>query len=111
MVASTASPAATKASSTSSGTAKIDFNALFPAGPGRDLVLESCMGCHSVAPILVARKTKSEWDTTAGNHREIVSRLSDAEYKQIFDYLTATFNPTKPPIDLPPELLRGFTNY
>jgi hypothetical protein len=69
------------------------------------------MGCHSIAPILVARKNDGEWESTAGNHRELVSRLPDADYKQLFDYLKANFNPTKPPMELPPELLRGFTNY
>ncbi len=101
-----ASPTTDSASET-----KINLNEYFPPGPGRDLTLESCMGCHSVAPIVIARKTKGEWDSNAVEHRGNVSRLSDAEYKQIYDYLTATFYPGKPVPKLPPELLRGFTNY
>lgn len=90
---------------------KVNINDYFPPGAGRELVLESCMGCHSVAPLIIARKTKGEWDSNAVEHRGNVSRLSDAEYKQIYEYLAANFYPGKPVPKLPPELLRGFTNY
>ena len=91
--------------------AKVNITDYFPPGAGRELTLESCMGCHSVAPLIIARKTKGEWDSNAVEHRGNVSRLSDAEYKLIYDYLTVNFYPGKPVPKLPPELLRGFTNY
>lgn len=109
--ATTAPTQAAQPKSTAAIKGKINFNDYFPAGPGRDLVLESCMGCHSIAPILVLRKTRGEWEATAENHREYVSRLADAEYKSIFEYLIANFHPGKPVPELPPELLTGFTNY
>ena len=90
---------------------KLDMNVLFPPGKGRDLVLDNCMNCHSMAPIVVAQKTRGEWEQLGASHRGTTARLSDEQYKQLLEYLIATFNPSHPVPQLPEELLSGWTNY
>jgi hypothetical protein len=95
----------------SSGKPKVNMDELFPPGPGRQLVLDSCMNCHSMAPIVVSQKSKAEWNQLAIVHRDKVSRLSDEDFDQLMGYLIATFNPSHPVPQLPEELLSGWTNY
>ncbi len=84
---------------------------LFPQGPGRDLVLDNCMNCHSMAPIVMAQKTKGEWNQLAIVHRDKVSRLTDDDFNQLLGYLIANFGPDHKVPQLPDELLSGYTNY
>ncbi len=45
----------------SSGEPKqLDQNVLIPPGDGRNLVMENCMSCHSIAPTLVSAKIAGE---------------------------------------------------
>lgn len=110
----TAAPTqAAKATTAPSGGSKpkVNMDELFPPGPGRQLVLDSCMNCHSMAPIVVSQKSKAEWNQLAIVHRDKVSRLSDEDFDQLMGYLIATFNPSHPVPQLPEELLSGWTNY
>lgn len=100
---STAKPAAKKVA--------VNMNELFPPGKGRDLVLDNCMSCHSMAPIVVAQKTRGEWQQLGASHRDAAARLNDEQYNQLLEYLIATFNPSHPVPQLPEELLSGWTNY
>ena len=90
---------------------KVNMNELFPPGKGRELVLDNCMSCHSMAPTVVAQKTRFEWKQFGSSHREACAKLSDEQYNQLLEYLVATFNPTRPVPQLPEELLSGWTNY
>jgi len=90
---------------------KLDMNVLFPPGKGRDLVLDNCMNCHSMAPIVVSQKTRGEWEQLGASHRGTVARLNDEQFKLLLEYLILTFNPSHPVPQLPEELLSGWTNY
>jgi hypothetical protein len=108
---SSTQPTQVKPTAASGGSTKIDLNVLVPPGDGRDLVIENCMGCHSIAPILVSQKTAGEWQGTAVNHRSNLGLISDADYKKMFDYLAKYFGPDHKVPDLPADLLSGWTNY
>ncbi len=96
--------------SSSSGP-QLDLNKLIPPGDGRDLVMDNCMSCHSIAPVLVSQKTAGEWEGTKNNHRAAIAHLSDADYGKLFGYLIKNFGPDHQVPNLPPELLSGWTNY
>lgn len=105
----TATPTNTPTATSASGAPlKLDMNAIFPPGAGRDLVFENCVSsCHNFFPLL-QQKTPGAWKMTLlGNHRNRVRRLSDAEYALLIAYLVANFNPEKPLPELPPELTVG----
>ncbi|MBM3729161.1 MAG: hypothetical protein FJW40_27525 [Acidobacteria bacterium] len=91
--------------------AKVDLNRIFPAGPGRELVLNNCTTCHTFVPIVILRMSKDAWTRNSRDHRERVKALSDTDFKTLYEYLVANFNPEKPVPDLPPELLQTWTTY
>ena len=88
---------------------KIDMNAIFPPGPGRDLVLNNCQNCHTFVPIVVLQMEEAAWTRSSVDHRPRVSGLSDGEFKTLYDYLKANFNPAHPVPALPRELLDTWT--
>ncbi len=110
--ASTSSAAkAAAAQPTAGAPAKLNMDAIFPPGPGRDVVLENCTTCHTFVPLVVLQYTQSQWDLSARNHRDRVPRLSDADFKAAYAYLAANFNPEHPVPQLPQNLLDTWTDY
>ena len=91
--------------------AKLDIDAIFPRGEGRDLVLNNCTSCHTIVPIVVLQMTKDAWDLNAREHRDRVTSLSDADFATLYTYLVANFNPDRPVPQLPKELLDTWTSY
>jgi hypothetical protein len=102
-------PKATKLTTTSS--AKVDMDEIFPAGKGRDLVLNNCTSCHTIVPIVVLQMTRDAWERNSRDHRGRVTALSDAEFKTLYEYLIANFNPQRPVPKLPKALLDTWTAY
>jgi mono/diheme cytochrome c family protein len=89
----------------------LDLNAIFPPGPGRELVLNNCTTCHTFVPIVILQMTKEAWQRNSRDHRGRVTALSDADFKTLYQYLQANFNPSRPVPKLPPELLETWTAY
>src|SRR5262245_60116630 len=97
--------------SASSGSAKLNIDEIFPRGRGRDLLLNNCTTCHTFVPIVVLQMTREAWERNSRDHRERVKGLSDADFKTLYEYLTANFNPNRPVPKLPQELLDTWTSY
>ena len=89
--------------------AKVNLDEIFPAGRGRDLVLNNCTSCHTFVPIVVLQMTKEAWERNSRDHRERVTSLSDDDFKTLYEYLVANFNPDRPVPTLPKELLNTWT--
>jgi hypothetical protein len=77
---------------------------LFPAGPGRDLVMNNCTSCHNVACSAMGQRTAERWDSLRDSHRD---RVSGADVNAIFAYLKTNFGPDKPEPKIPPAFLEG----
>jgi hypothetical protein len=103
--------AGTPAAAPSAGPNKLDMNAIFPEGPGRDLVLNNCQNCHTIVPIVVLQMEEDAWNRSGLDHRERVIGLPDDDFKTLYDYLKANFNPSRPVPKLPQELLDTWTGY
>jgi mono/diheme cytochrome c family protein len=68
-----------------------------PPGPGRALVLEGCVQCHDLRPILSQKKAAAAWRRTV---HEMVWRgapLFPGEARQVADYLAQAFGPDARP--------------
>jgi hypothetical protein len=78
----------------------------FPMGPGRDLVLEYCGTCHSLATVVTARKTPAQWGDYMKNRRADLPFLADVDIQTIQDYLVANFTPDQPVPQRPPDVLQ-----
>lgn len=91
--------------------ARVDLNEIFPAGRGRELVLNNCTTCHTFVPIVILKMTKEAWERNSRDHRGRVAALPDADFKLLYEYLAANFNPDKPVPRLPNELMETWTSY
>jgi mono/diheme cytochrome c family protein len=92
------------------GASKVNMEEIFPAGAGRDLVLNNCQNCHTFVPIVVLQMEEEAWTRSSLDHRQRVN-VSDEEFKTIYTYLKANFNPNRPVPTLPKELLESWTTY
>lgn len=90
---------------------RVDMNAIFPQGPGRDLVLDNCQNCHTFVPIVILQMEEHEWTRSSVNHRDRVAALTDEEFQALYTYLKANFNPTRAVPTLPKALLESWTTY
>ena len=65
---------------------------LFP----EELVQERCTGCHTLAPIEVAKKTRQEWEVTVYRMIKRGARLDDREAQEVIDYLSSAYGAENP---------------
>jgi competence ComEA-like helix-hairpin-helix protein len=73
--------------------AKSDADRL-PDGPGKALVVKTCLTCHSVTTTISKQgSTEEEWANVVGQMIGKGAVLSDDEADQVIDYLTAHFGP------------------
>lgn len=94
-----------------SGVTKVNMDEIFPQGAGRDLVLNNCQNCHTFVPIVILQMDEDAWTRSSLDHRPRVTGLSDDEFKTLYTYLKANFNPSRPVPKLPKELLESWTTY
>jgi cytochrome c5 len=89
----------------------VNIDEIFPAGRGRDLLLNNCTSCHTFVPIVVLQMDKDAWERNRRIHRSRVPALSDADVDVLYQYLVSNFNPNRPVPTLPKELLATWTSY
>ena len=97
--------------SAQSDSGHLNLEEIFPAGAGRDLVLETCQTCHTFVPLVVLQKDQGAWNHWAVDHRERVSNLTEDEFKTLSGYLVTNFGPHRPVPQLPAEFLETWTSY
>ena len=79
---------------------------IFPAGPGRELVLNTCGSCHSTACAARGQRTAERWDSIKKDHKDKLTGSSREDLNVMFSYLKANFNDTKPEPQISAELLQ-----
>ena len=85
---------------------------VFPPGPGRDNVVNSCGSCHSLLCGDRGQRTAQRWDTIKESHRDKLTSVSGPDLDTMFSYLKKHFNDTKPEPSIPAEFLQeGCTPY
>jgi hypothetical protein len=106
-------PAPTEAATPSSSNEplRVDMDAIFPRGEGRELLLRDCTNCHSFVPMAIAQKSREDWESNALWHREQLPRVSDEEYDAIYEYLIENFGPDHVVPELPQVLLDAWSSY
>ncbi|MGE0653881.1 MAG: hypothetical protein AB7P12_19360 [Alphaproteobacteria bacterium] len=79
----------------------------------RDLLMNNCTLCHIFVPIVISQFDSDGWWGLLARHVEgnRVDQLSKEQIETIHDYLTANFNPSLDPPELPPALLENWTSY
>lgn len=72
--------------------------AQLPEGSGRSLVLEACVQCHDVEPIVSQRKTAEGWRRSVSEMVWRGAQLVGDEPDVLTRYLAASFGPDAPPV-------------
>jgi competence protein ComEA len=72
-----------------------------PAGPGRDITLKVCSGCHQPGIVASLRLTREGWAAVVKDMVKEGAKGTDAELAQVVDYLSTNFVGEAPrPINL-----------
>jgi hypothetical protein len=77
---------------------------VFPPGPGRDQVLNSCGSCHNVACAAIGQRNAQRWDALREGHKE---HMQGTDLAEVFAYLKAHFDDTRPAPVVPARFLEG----
>ena len=96
----------TPAVSTEKPAAQSSLASIFPSGPGRELVLNTCGTCHSAACAARGQRTAERWDSIKKDHKDKLTGSSSEDLDVVFSYLKANFNDTKPEPQIAAELLQ-----
>jgi cytochrome c553 len=75
--------------------------ASLPAGPAKDLTIAKCSTCHGFGRVAMYQRTRAQWAATVDLMKDKGLEASDAEIKEIVDYL-ATALPPAPEQDAAP---------
>ena len=105
----TAAP--TQEASGGGGQGRVDLDAIFPPGRGRELALGPCAACHSFVPLVILQLTPEQWDQILRDHREKLPMVGEEDFLILEDYLAENFGPDDPVPELPEELLLQWTSY
>ncbi len=104
---STPPPAEAAAAAPAAAPSKaFNVGSIFPEGPGRKLVLNTCGSCHSVVCAARGQRTAARWESIREDHKDKLGATTGADLKAMFSYLAANFNDTKPEPEAPAELLQ-----
>lgn len=76
-----------------SGTA-LAQSATLPPGPGRNVVISKCSGCHAMALVQSERHDADGWDETIDKMVDRGLMISDPDRAQVLAYLTKVYGPT-----------------
>lgn len=108
---STTTAESTQASAATESSAPPTLESVFPPGPGREQVLDNCTSCHALGCTTKGQRNKEQWDQLKGDHKDKLGGSSQAELDQIFTYLAANFNDTKPEPKIPEDIDGPCTPY
>ncbi len=76
---------------------------LLPSGEGQSLVLEACVQCHDLRPILSQKKTTQAWRRTVNEMVWRGAPLFPGEAQVVADYLGQLFGTTPRPAAPAPQ--------
>jgi mono/diheme cytochrome c family protein len=107
-LASAMEPVQSPAARVASGpTARLDMDAIFPPGDGRDLVLNNCLACHGFVRFVLLQRTREQWAYVRRVMRPLVGHLDEPEADALFGYLERHFNDSRPVPDVPDWFLKA----
>lgn len=99
-------PAAAPPAEDKKSSAPLNASSIFPEGPGKRLVLNTCGSCHPVACTAQGQRSAERWESLKNGHKDKLTGVSGADLETTFAYLKANFNESKPEPKIPPEFLQ-----
>jgi competence ComEA-like helix-hairpin-helix protein len=66
-----------------------------PAGKGKDVVQQHCVGCHALKVVTSKRATKEQWSSLVDQMVSRGAEVDDDDIESVVEYLAANFGPLK----------------
>jgi hypothetical protein len=66
---------------------------LLPDGPGKELIVRTCLECHDSASFRKKRLNADDWSETVGQMVDQGAQATDPEQTAIVEYLVKNFGP------------------
>jgi competence protein ComEA len=66
---------------------------LLPDGPGKEVVVRTCLECHDAATFRKKRLNRDDWSETVGKMVDQGAQANSQEQTAIIDYLVHNFGP------------------
>jgi len=66
-----------------------------PAGKGKDIVQEHCVGCHELKVVTSKRATKQQWSSLVDQMVSRGAEVDDDDIESVVEYLATNFGPLK----------------
>ena len=60
---------------------------LLPDGPGREVTVQACSGCHGVDFFVGVPRSRTDWETSIIKMMNRGLKISDSDYAIVADYL------------------------
>ena len=70
-----------------------DPNEVLPDGPGKDVVVHVCTGCHEASQLTYKRRSSEDWDYMIGKMIDGGAELTAQEQDTVHAYLVKNFGP------------------
>jgi len=70
--------------------------AAMPADTGKDITVQACAGCHSLARVVRQHQTRAQWQDTLKSMQDNGLEATPAELASMLDYLSKHYGPAKP---------------
>jgi cytochrome c5 len=64
-----------------------------PAGPGKDILLNTCTACHDLQRVKQEGGTREQWQDVLGTMLNEGAMLSDQDFPVLLEYLAKNFGP------------------
>ena len=82
------------------GASLSDAQSRLPDGPGKDVVMKVCAGCHDPEVVAAQKLSRDEWGDKISHMVELGAKGTEAEFYQVLDYLSAHFSNTPPKVNV-----------
>ncbi len=82
------------------GASVSDAQSQLPDGPGKDVVLKVCAGCHDPEVVAAQKLSRDEWGDKISHMVELGAKGSEAEFYQVLDYLSVHFSNAPPKVNV-----------
>jgi mono/diheme cytochrome c family protein len=66
-----------------------------PAGKGKAIVQQECVGCHALKVVTAKRASKEQWSTVVNQMVTRGAEVPDEDIETVVEYLAKNFGPTK----------------
>jgi competence protein ComEA len=83
----------------------------WPAGPGKQIFLQTCSSCHSAENVIGHNQDSSGWTDTLNQMIQNGAQGSDDDFSAVLQYLVTNFGPMPPKVNVNKATAMNFRSW